>query len=161
MKVRNIAALCAVLAMAFSVPAFAEDHPINIGLVTPVQIVKAEDSVKGFSLNILYGKNASVTGLDLGLINHMTTGMSKGLAYGLVNITEGDFKGMMWGAVNTNEGNFEGLQLGWVNHTANGNGLQFGLVNYAQKIHGLQIGIINIISQDGFLPVFPIVNWSF
>jgi len=28
-------------------------------------------------------------------------------------------------------------------------------------MHGLQIGLINIIEQDGFMPFFPFLNWSF
>jgi len=28
-------------------------------------------------------------------------------------------------------------------------------------MHGIQIGLINMIKQDGFMPIFPFVNWSF
>ncbi|MGH8598763.1 MAG: LA_2272 family surface repeat-containing protein [Gammaproteobacteria bacterium] len=98
---------------------------------------------------------------DADFVNHTTSGVSSGLALGLVNIAEGDFKGAQFGTVNYNAGSFEGVQWGFVHHTMSGDGLQLGFLNYAQKIHGIQIGLINIISQDGFLPVFPFVNWSF
>jgi hypothetical protein len=144
-----------------SAVAFAEAKPVNLSLVTPISIAKETDSVTAFRFNLLYGKNTSVEVLDLGLVNHTTSGVSKGLEWGAVNIAEADFKGLQLAAVNYNAGGFEGVQWGFVNHTQNGDGLQLGFVNYAKKYHGLQIGLINIISVDGFLPVFPFVNWSF
>jgi len=146
--------LSATLGIALLVPTagIAAEKAVNISLVTPISIARETDSVTAFRLNILYGKNTSVQVLDLGLVNHTTSGLSKGLQWGAVNIAE---------AVNYNGGSFEGVQWGFVNHTMNGDGLQLGFVNFAQKIHGIQIGFVNVISQDGFLPVLPIVNWSF
>jgi hypothetical protein len=144
-----------------STVAFADAKPVNLSLFTPVSIAKETDSVTAFRFNLLYGKNTSVEVLDLGLVNHTTSGVSKGLEWGVVNIAEADFKGVQIATVNYNAGGFEGVQWGLVNHTQNGDGLQLGFVNYAKKYHGLQIGLVNIISVDGFLPVFPIVNWSF
>lgn len=162
MKTLRIASAAVLVLSVFSaVPAFADEKAVNLSLVTPISIAKETDSVTAFRFNLLYGKNTSVEVLDLGLVNHTTSGLSKGLQWGAVNLAEGDFKGLQLATVNYNAGSFEGVQWGFVNHTANGDGLQLGFVNYAQKIHGLQIGLINIISQDGFLPVFPIVNWSF
>jgi hypothetical protein len=162
MKTLRLLVATAVAASTFmAAPAIADEKPINLSLVTPVSIAKETDSVTAFRFNLLYGKNTSVEVLDLGLVNHTTAGVSKGLQWGMVNIAEADFKGLQLATVNYNAGSFEGVQWGFVNHTANGDGLQLGFVNYAQKIHGLQIGLVNIISQDGFLPVFPIVNWSF
>jgi hypothetical protein len=40
-------------------------------------------------------------------------------------------------------------------------GLQIGLVNRTGTMNGLQIGLINMIDEGGFMPLFPIVNWSF
>jgi hypothetical protein len=165
-----------VASMLSSLPAIAAEKAVNLSLVTPISIAKETDSVTAFRFSLLYGKNTSVEVLDLGLISHTTEGLSKGLQWSAVNIAEADFKGLQIGwLVNYNAGSFEGVQFGFVNHTNNGDGLQvgfvnyaqkyhglqIGFVNYAQKYHGLQIGLVNIISQDGFLPVFPIVNWSF
>jgi hypothetical protein len=58
-------------------------------------------------------------------------------------------------------GDFKGFQLGFANYAASARGLQLGFFNYAETMYGLQIGLINVIQQDGFFPVFPIVNWSF
>lgn len=149
--------------------------PIQIALVTPVQIVPATRAVAGVRLDLLYGRNTYVKGLDIGLVNHSTQGVSQGLQYGLVNIVNGDFQGWEDGAVNVTEGHFEGFQSGgvnvlgdgggfqWgiVNHAQRLSGLQLGIVNYAARLHGLQIGLVNIIAHGGALPVLPIVNWSF
>ena len=160
MKIRSAILVLCGLSLSSSI-AFADAKPINLSLVTPISIAKASDSVTAFRFNLLYGKNTSVEVVDLGLVNHTTSGLSKGLQWGGVNIAEGDFKGFQLATVNYNAGGFEGLQWGFVNHSNNGDGLQLGFVNYAKRYHGLQIGLINIISEGGQFPVFPIVNWSF
>jgi hypothetical protein len=162
MKILRVTLLGAVALTTLSTSAsFAAEKAVNLSLVTPISIAKETDSVTAFRFNLLYGKNTSVEVADIGLVNHTTAGISKGLQWGAVNIAEADFKGLQLATVNYNQGSFEGVQWGFVNHTNNGDGLQVGFVNYAKKYHGLQIGLVNIISQDGFLPVFPIVNWSF
>jgi hypothetical protein len=156
-RIPLVAALFAVLAT----PALAGEKAVNLSLFTPISIAKEDDSVSAFRFNLIYGKNTSVQVLDLGLVNHTTGGLSKGLAWGGVNIVEADFKGAQLGTVNVVKGSFEGLEWGFVNHAQTVDGVQLGFLNYAQKLHGIQVGLINIIKQDGFLPVFPIVNWSF
>lgn len=150
-----------LLLIFVSVPAMAQQKPIQLSLFTPVQLFPETDAITGIRLNFLYGRNTTVVGLDLGLVNHTTTGLSKGLQTGLVGIVDSDFIGWQDNAVNVVKGNFEGLQLGIVNHANYASGLQLGLVNYARSMKGLQIGLINIIGQGGQFPIFPIVNWSF
>ena len=139
----------------------AQKKPIQISLVTPIQIFPPETDIAGLRLNILYGRNASVTGIDIGLVNHTTSGISKGWQYGLVGLNDADFVGFQDNFVNITQGDFEGFQLGFVNYVNNGNGLMLGFVNYARTMKGLQIGLVNVIKQGGQFPVFPIVNWSF
>jgi hypothetical protein len=121
--------------------------PIQISLFNPVQIVPETKSVKGVRLNLIYGKNADVTGLDYGLVNQ-TTGNEGALQIGLVNL-----------AYNSTEDG-HGVQWGWVNRSRNMRGLQVGLVNFTETMHGVQVGVANII-QKGKIPFLPIVNWSF
>jgi hypothetical protein len=164
MKIRFVALLgVALLGLAvFVTPTAAEEHPVQLSLFTPIQIFPEEDVISAFRFNLLYGRSASVTGLDIGLINHTTTGVSKGIQWGMVGLVDSDFVGLQHNVlVNVTEGTFEGLQLGLVNHTNNARGIQLGLVNYTETMHGLQIGLVNIIRQDGVLPVLPIINWSF
>ncbi|HSG27671.1 MAG TPA: hypothetical protein VLA34_04260, partial [Candidatus Krumholzibacterium sp.] len=120
-----------------------------------------EDTITGLRLNLLYGRNASVTGLDWGLVNHTTSGMTTAWQLGVVGFVEADFTGLQDNAVNVVMGNAKGVQLGIVNYAVHARGLQFGFVNYAETMYGLQIGLVNMIRQDGVFPVLPIVNWSF
>jgi len=134
--------------------------PISLGLWNPIQIAKEDQSIGGFRFSLIYGKNANMTGLDLGLIN-ATTGSVKGVQWGLVGMTGGDFTGIALNAVNLVTGEAKGVSFGWYNQAGHGNGVMIGLVNQAQTMNGLQIGLINIIKQGGAFPVFPIVNWTF
>lgn len=142
-------------------PILAQEKPIQLSLLSPIQLVPEGNAISGVRLSLLYGKNKYVTGLDWGLVSHCTSGMSKGVQFGVVGYVEGDFMGWQSSVVNYTKGNFEGLQWGFVNYAGHANGLQLGFVNYAMTMHGLQIGLVNIIKQGGQFPVFPIVNWSF
>jgi hypothetical protein len=126
-----------------------------------VQLVPEDDAIVGLRLNLIYGKNSYLTGVDWGMVNHLTTGVSKGVQFGLIGIVEGDFVGWQDQFVNVTKGNFEGFQSGFFNSANHVEGVQFGIVNYARSMKGLQIGLVNIIKQDGQFPVFPFVNWSF
>ena len=151
-----------VLSIALlTIPAIAETRPIQLALVTPVQIFPESYSINGFRFSLLYGRNASVSGLDIGLVTHTTSGKSMGINWGGVNLSDANFTGLQIGWVNYCKGDFEGLQYGFFNHAEFANGLQLGFVNHAGRLKGLQIGLINIIQKGGQFPVFPIVNWSF
>ena len=140
---------------------WAQSRPIQLSLVTPIQIFPETDSIGGLRFNLLYGRNVAVKGLDIGLVNHTTTGSSLGLQYGLVGIVDSDFMGWQDCMVNVTQGRCEGLQWGVVNYANDMSGLQLGFVNYAKTMKGVQIGLVNIIKQGGQFPVFPIINWSF
>ncbi len=139
----------------------AQNRPIQISLITPIQIFPEDNPISGIRLNLIYGRSVSVIGLDLGFVNHTTTGISKGYQLGMVNLNEADFVGWQKGSVNVTKGNFEGFQLGFVNYAIAAKGFQLGFINYAEKMKGLQIGFLNIIKTGGTFPMFPIVNWSF
>ena len=160
---KKIVFLMTALLLISSVgPVFAEDKPIQLSLFNPVQLMPEDASIAGVRLNLIYTKNSSVTGLDIGfLVNHNGTGISKGVQWSLVGIVDGDFVGWQANVVNLTKNNFEGFQWGLVNYAENCNGFQLGFVNYAGTMKGLQIGLVNIIKNGGQFPVFPIVNWSF
>lgn len=136
-------------------------RPIQVALITPAQIFSEDDAIVGIRLNLIYGRNVSVKGLDWGLINHTTTGMTKAWQAGFIGVVDNDFLGLQDNAINVVKGSCEGLQIGPFNYAKDMHGLQLGLVNYAETTYGLQIGLVNIISQNGAFPVFPIINWSF
>ena len=142
-------------------PVLAQQKPIQLSLFSPIQLVPEENAISGVRLSLLYGRNTYVTGLDWGLVSHSTSGMSKGVQFGLVGLVDADFTGFQSTAVNITKGNFEGFQWGVMNYAGHASGFQLGFVNYALSMKGLQIGLVNIIKQGGQFPVFPIVNWSF
>jgi hypothetical protein len=160
-KYRVLLGFAALTLIFIYTPVQAQNRPIQIALLTPVQIFPEKNSISGVRLNLIYGRNVSVTGLDLGLINHTTTGISKGIQFGMVGLADSDFTGWQDNWVNVTKGKFKGLQWGTVNYAKNMSGFQLGLVNYAQGMNGLQIGLVNIIRQGGVLPVLPVINWSF
>ena len=160
---RAFAGLLAILLVLVFIPvnSVAEEKPVQLSLFTPIQIFPEETSITVFRLNLIYGSNASITGLDVGLVNRTTSGVSKALQIGFVSLVEADFVGWQWGSVNVVKNDFKGFQWGFVNYTKHARGLQLGFINYTETGYGLQIGLINIIREGGFLPFFPIVNWSF
>lgn len=139
----------------------AQEKPIQLSLFNPVQIVSEDKSIKGFRFNLIYGKNAAVTGLDIGLVN-MTTSLQTGVQWGAVGVTEGGFVGWQSNFVTISKGDSKGLQWSSVNyHDGHFHGLQLAVVNYSATLKGIQLGLINIIGKGGFLPIFPILNFSF
>lgn len=150
-----------VFAGIFTTNTNAQDKPIQVALFNPIQIFPETNSITGLRLNIIYGKNVNVSGLDWGFVNS-TTGKQVGAQWGFVNMVDNGFLGLQGGFVNITDSKFEGLQYGFVNyHKGKVSGVQFGFINYAGSMYGLQIGLINIINQGGAFPFFPIVNWSF
>lgn len=139
----------------------AQSKPVQLSLFTPIQLFPEDTEISGIRLSLIYGRNVAVTGLDLGLVNHTTTGKFLGVQFGLVGLADTDFKGFQDNMVNVVKRDFEGFQWGFVNYAHYANGFQLGFVNYAESMKGLQIGLVNIIKQGGQFPVFPIINWSF
>jgi len=162
MRSMVIVALLVLTALAvLPVEGSAEEKAVQLSLFNPIQIFPEDTSVKYFRFSLIYGKNATLTGLDLGLVNHLTAGESKALQLGFVNFVEADLKGLQYGAVNATKGTFTGWQWGFVNYSGHTKGFMLGFVNYSESMYGLQIGLINIIKEGGMLPFFPIFNFSF
>src|SRR5229473_676417 len=101
-------AISIILAAAFVVAlvpsrSFAQDHPVQLALFNPVQIVSEKESVSGLRLSLIYGANENVTGLDWGLVTK-TSGMFKGIQWGGVGMVEKDFEGWQWNLVSLTRG---------------------------------------------------------
>ena len=158
--------MCALVAALFCgvlgpVACVADEKPVQLSFFAPLQIYPEETDITAFRLNLIYGRNASLTGIDLGFINHLTTGESVGAQIGFFGWNDADFSGWQYNTVNITKTNFKGLQWGFVNVAGNARGLQLGFFNYSETMHGLQLGFINVIREGGLLPVFPLINWSF
>jgi hypothetical protein len=180
MRIKFFIALA--LALALTSPALSEEgetlaeQPFQLALWTPVAVRPDDVRIIIFRLNVIYGRNISIKGLDLGIANHCTGGISKAWQVGVVNSVEGDFIGWQDGwAVNYTAGKFlgfqsgiyndaaeaEAFQLGLINRADRMSGLQVGFVNWCESMYGLQIGLANYIASKETLPFFILVNWSF
>ncbi|MCP4631734.1 MAG: hypothetical protein GY855_02330, partial [candidate division Zixibacteria bacterium] len=60
--------------ICLSVPVMAQEKPIQLSLFNPIQIFPETDGITGVRLNLLYGRNTKVIGVDFGLVNHTTSG---------------------------------------------------------------------------------------
>jgi len=153
-------------------PSITGGKPIQLSLFNPVQLVPEKESISGLRLNLLYGVNRDVQGLDYGLVNH-TRGNELAWQLGGIGYVEKDFFGWQDNWINITNGEFTGFQSGVFNQATTANGVEFGLVNVTQSMHGLQIGLLNMtqtmhglqigvgnIIQKGKMPFLPIVNWS-
>ena len=154
----SLLALGVLLGVASSA---AQTRPVQLALFNPVQIFPESESIAGVRLSLIYGSNAGVSGLDLGLVNKTGGGGFTGIQWGFVALTEGNVTGLQWNFVGLAKGNVEGVQIGFYNSASHCSGLQLGFINNTGTMKGLQIGLVNIIDRGGQFPVFPIVNWSF
>ncbi len=162
-------ALLLLLVMAGSAPAAEmKKAALQVSILSPVQIVRAEESMAGLRLNLLYSDNYNVSGLTLAAGWNKTRGDGHGAEFGLANWTEGYFYGWKAGlidyvgmrfvgvetaVVNVNKGDSTGIQWGAVNWN-NGyfHGWQSGIVNYqGGRFVGLQAGVMNMnsVSSSG------------
>ena len=153
-------------------------------------VARAPDTpdVDGIRLSIIYGKNSTMSGLDLGFfsmseskslsgaafvfgVHRLTGGMDGGAAFSLVNLHKGNDSGLNAAFVNMVESADSAVELGFVNiasgttlvdigalNVADRSTAQFGLVNVAKRIDGFQLGFINV-AENGFFKVFPFFNF--
>lgn len=178
-KLGLLMALAFTTAAALPATAEAQTKPIQLGLVTPLQIVPQDQSVGVVRFCLIYCANDDVKFIDLGLVLK-TTGKNEGGQLGVVGLgndftglqvnwagayNTGDLSGVQWSGLGNYTVTGEGVQLsGIFNGAEDFGGLQIALVNYTKTLQGLQLGIINIISEGGDifgLPIFPFVNFDF
>ncbi len=124
---------------------------LQFGLWPSVQLVPKDRNVCGLRLDLLWGDNAEVGGLDVGLVN--IGGASKGIQLGGVNGLKSSGGSGSWGVQAAgvmnymNKITYTGAQtaLGLnANMDSKITGLQLAAVNAGGNIDGIQIGIINI-----------------
>ena len=150
--------------------------PLQISFFPPYQLVPAEKDVCGLRLNLPFGGNENIYGLDLGiaggtqysyngimlnLFGNFSVGSIKGIELaGLINfnisgpilMTEGGSgaKGIeLAGCLNLNLGDIDGIQIAGLANTGNEvRGIQIaGLFNGAKSVRGIQIGLINVTQE--------------
>lgn len=148
--------------------------PFQAGVAgNSAQIFATETPVTGLRVNLPYGDNVEMTGLDFGIAGgggtirglrlnllNLSSVRSAGLEFGLLNMDEGTFSGIQFGAINIVEGEVHGWQTGLFNNAGAMHGLQLGVINRAGSLHGLQIGLINVV-KTGHVTMLPVIGWGF
>lgn len=123
--------------------------PFQAALFSPLQIFREGTSVRGLRVSLLYGKQASVWGVDLGPVNQTTADWlglqvgganwnesSVGLQSGIVfNRVGGDFAGIQQAPFNVVEGELVGSQNGIINWQGG-------------DLYGFQTGLFNVPLGD-------------
>lgn len=148
---------------------------LQLSLWAPkIQLVNETVDIYGLKLNLLYGGNERVVGLDVGLFSNnesvsalqanifmnRTRAHFSGLQAGIYN-SAASSSGIKLGLVNWTEGIDSGLTVGLLlNSSLESRGVAIGLVNYTEFLTGVQIGLINIATKST-VPFFPIVNFCF
>ncbi len=112
--------------------------PLQFSVWEPVQLFPENYNVYGIRLNLVYGRNQNVTGLDMGGMNTVIQSQ-KGGQIGLINLSE-ECRGASAGVMNYT-GSLSGGQLGLMNTAQNSvSGLQVaGLMNLSDRVKGLQV----------------------
>ena len=176
------AALAAFPALAEETPTTSSDQPgsrtapIAVALWNPVQTSDENTSIHGFRLDLPYGKNYDVQGLDFGIASETTrnlTGASftlgssvghnvlgvqssfvlslaGGTVYGLqegIYSEANDLHGVQFGVVTQVKRNGYGARFAVVNLGATHEGAEFGIVNYSKRASGFQLGIVNVTDE--------------
>ncbi|MBQ7649416.1 MAG: hypothetical protein IJS15_00570 [Victivallales bacterium] len=158
---------------AFCASAY-DTTPFQLGIWPPkYQVVTEDINVSGLKINLPFGGNDYVQGVDLGLaatskvatalqINILVNRAHEeftGLQFAIVN-QSGNSNGVTLGGLNVTEDRAKGIQVGVINSSMATRGLQIGLINYTESMTGIQIGLVNIITES-VVPFFPIINFCF
>ena len=166
-------AVLLLVALSHAQPSFAGGcYPFQASLFPPLQIAPRDESVCGARLDLLWGQNASVNGLDAGIVNvadsmkglevgglNWLWGQERsdswGIRIGGINYTgHASFAGAQFGLINTgsflaSEASLAGVQVAGINlYVGSVSGTQFGLVNAAGGLSGLQVGFVNNSADD-------------
>jgi hypothetical protein len=149
----------------------------------------SDPDVNGVRFSVLYGKNDSVRGLDIGLlsISETKTLSGVGLVLGIGKVTGKMDGGAHFSLINIHTGRDSGLNAAFINKLNEADGAvdigfvniaagetlldigglnvsksstaQLGFINITDEIKGFQLGFINI-AKNGFLPIFPFFNFA-
>lgn len=128
----------------------------------------AADITNNVSVNVLWGKNGGVNGVEVGGLVNKVEGDVRGVQIaGLGNSVEGDVKGVQFGSFFNKCGGSAGVQFSLISNQAQLvekaqfsffrnkagrlNGLQFGLINVVDSTdRGTSIGLLNFVKHGGF-----------
>lgn len=150
----------------------AETAHFQFSILSPIQLVDAQKNISGLRLTLLYGENADVSGVDLGLginyyknltgiqiaglINHdgdaghphFTGNTVKGIQIaGLMNMSDAAVSGIQLAGLGSTADSLSGLQISILANgvTNDATGIQVGLLgnNVGGEMKGVQVGFFN------------------
>lgn len=134
----------------------AEWTPVQLALWNPLQVFCESKDVNGLRLDVIYGKNQDMRGLDLGIANNSRD--VAGLELGVSNWTRGDVMGVQVGlAMNVGDSslaNVYGIQAAGVTNIAidadvAGGQFAFGANNVSGgNVYGVQVSCWNGLAGD-------------
>jgi hypothetical protein len=163
----------------------------QIALWSPIQIFPSTYDIYGLRLDLPFGKNNSLYGIDFGGYNWTTSDtcggqigvvgnragnllgveIAAGLNWvdnemvgcqiGLINRIDATGNGLQLGLYNAGGEDFGGMQMGAFNRVGNMRGVQIGIANACGTLYGVQLGLFNFVSKANYLNFCPIVNASF
>lgn len=163
--------------LSFPCVSRAETSHLQVSLFHPLQFIPDNYSIDAFRLDLIYGVNQDLRGVDLGLVNE-AGGSVKGFELGADNRVSKDFSGVQIGLFNQVKWEYKGVQLGLLanitGHSCDGvqvaiyndaqedmRGLQFGIVNHSGSLYGVQIGLINFNDDERHKGFMPFINAAF
>ena len=156
----RLAALCLLPASLAIVAPGCSWTPVQVAVLDPMQVAPPEDDVYGVRVNLIYGRNANVYGLDVGVWNEvvqsegaLTTlwqeadtesdGRAAGLRLGIYDVTREMWGAQIGGMISMARADMKGIQLaGVMSGAGEARGIQCSLfANVARKAEGMQLGI--------------------
>ena len=172
--------MAAVIFTALTSACQATTTPAQVGLFHPAQLFPKETDVDGLRLNLVYGLNRNVRGLDVGTLVNRTEQRMVGFSLGTANVVGGDFAGIQGGVFNGVEGGVSGLQFSSLNLSSELRGAQIGFMslakgagdakgavsglqgslffNLASELRGAQVGIANLVKGNAHGAQFAVMN---
>jgi len=150
---------------------------LQLSIMPEVQLIAPDESVCGLRLNLPYGVNESVTGIDLGFFSQTSKDAAALQISVFGNIVEQNADGIQIATVNAVGNAMTGFQIGLLYNTANkfkglsisgganyyveeGEGIMIAVLgNYAPVLKGLQVGLVNAPAYATGLQI-GLVNWT-
>lgn len=185
-RLGTLLALLGALVLPVLPTAASAETGFQLGL--PGVNIPRDDSVNGLRFSILYGRNDTQRGLDLGFfsLSHSHDRSGAALIFGVSRVTGDATNAVSLGLINLHDGTDTGMNGAFINLVGDTTGAfntgfvtiargdtsvdisavnisesskaQIGFVNVTKRIDRVQIGFLNM-AENGFVPVFPFFNF--
>jgi hypothetical protein len=178
MKKQYVKRVCwFVIAFICTTPVVYGDQLLQVSITSNVQLVPEDEPVSGLRLNLPYGKNTSMTGLDFGFVTESTQDADALQIAVIGNLVEQNVAGMQIASFNVVGNIMKGVQIGFLFNTDNkfsgigiaggfnhykeeGSGILISACgNYGEVLNGAQIGLCNIATYSTGLQI-GVVNYT-